>query len=126
MKITDLAFAGNIGGFGAIGLANFLMALWVPSAADARLKNPSRSSSPVRASPANPPPASHRNSRRVRPQNWRERVLVIAPPSVSFPRSHAPRGDARPDAPRPCFRNHRRAVEDPSPRGAWERGIVGP
>src|SRR5690349_21252885 len=58
-----------------------------------------------------------------------------APPTgfhALFPRSHAPRGNARPDALRPVpgrgrsrVRLHRGAVEDPFPRGAWERGDPG-
>src|SRR5262245_51188439 len=66
MKMTAFAFGSKCGGRGASGLTN------VPgAAAAARLKNPSAESRPVRATAPNPRPVSHRNSRRVRRQNWR-------------------------------------------------------
>src|SRR5437763_6108147 len=78
MKMTAFALAGNIGFLGAIGLTNAAGILW-PSPAAARLKNPSRSSNPVRASPPNPAPDCQRNSRRVRPQNWPWGLPFITP-----------------------------------------------
>src|SRR5947209_4190350 len=67
-KMTLFALGWNMGRFGASGLTNLL----TPSAATAsRAKKPSADSRPVRATEVKPPPASHKNSRRVRPQNWR-------------------------------------------------------
>src|SRR5947207_2939710 len=63
-KMTLFALAAKWAGFGASGLA-------LTSAADAGLKKPSAVSNPVSATPVNPAPASQRNSRRVRRQNWR-------------------------------------------------------
>src|SRR5579883_1105730 len=65
-KMTLLALAGSIGGLGASGLTN------AAGAAVARLpKNPSADNRPVSAAAPKPAPVSHRNSRRVRRQNWR-------------------------------------------------------
>src|SRR5262245_53320304 len=65
-KITLFALAARGGALGAIGLTNGD----VPSAATAcRARNPSAPSRPVSATPPKPPPISHKNSRRVRPQN---------------------------------------------------------
>src|SRR3954454_2325013 len=68
-KITLLALGAKCGGFGASGLANVLApaAAAPASAALARpAKNLSPESSPAKATPVNPAPASQRNSRRVR------------------------------------------------------------
>src|SRR5438132_7845306 len=66
-KITARALAVTCGFFGAMGLAKRLC----PSVAIAcRARKPSPESMAVSATEANPPPASHKNSRRVRPQNW--------------------------------------------------------
>src|SRR5438094_10361754 len=68
MKMTDFAWAGKCGFLGASGLTN---RPGPSSAAAALLKKSSADSSPVRATAPKPPPTSQRNSRRVRPQNWR-------------------------------------------------------
>src|SRR5262245_9478199 len=77
MKITLFALPGKCGFFGAMGLANFALP---PEAPALGVKKPSAESRPVRASPVKPPPASQRNSRRVRPQNW----VVIGNPSIEI------------------------------------------
>src|SRR5438132_1659445 len=70
MKMTLLALAGRGGFFGASGLRN------LPPVSAARAKKASPSS-PASATPPKPPPSSHRNSRRVRPQNWRAEVVEV-------------------------------------------------
>src|SRR5262245_28509033 len=68
-KMTLLALAVKCGFLGAMGFVNWLL----PSAATAcRPRKPSCDSIDVRASDPKPQPVSHRNSRRVRRQNWRE------------------------------------------------------
>src|SRR5580704_10823942 len=67
-KITLLALAVKCGCFGAMGFVKWLF----PSAAKTCLpRKPSCESIDVRATEAKPQPDSQRNSRRVRPQNWR-------------------------------------------------------
>src|SRR5262245_25316663 len=79
-KMHALAFGSKCGFFGASGLtkAVFVAALACPG------KNPSADSSPARAAEVNPAPVSHRNSRRVRPQNWLALVSRIALASDGF------------------------------------------
>src|SRR4051794_4677488 len=62
-KMTLFALPGKCVGFGASGLAG--------AAAARPPKKPSCERSPVSARPVKPAPASQRNSRRVRRQNWR-------------------------------------------------------
>src|SRR5262245_47477364 len=78
-KMTLLAFAAKCGFFGASGLTN---AAGRGGAAARAAKNPS-SSSPARATPVKPAPASQRNSRRVRPQKSRL-ALPIGPLRLGF------------------------------------------
>src|SRR5690242_19694922 len=66
-KTACLALAGKCGGLGASGLA---VAAWA-----------SRERRSIRARPANPPPASQRNSRRVRPRGADHRFLWSALPA---------------------------------------------
>src|SRR5262245_19631452 len=63
-KITLSAFAAKWGVFGARGFAAFGRT----SEPEARGSSPPRVSRSIRPRPAKPPPASQRNSRRVRPQ----------------------------------------------------------
>src|SRR5688572_13848132 len=77
-KMTAFALAGNIGFLGAIGLVNFVATF---GASGALASSRSLWSNPVRPSAPNPAPVSHRNSRRVRRQNWRS-VLCMGGVSV--------------------------------------------
>src|SRR5947209_18320448 len=74
-KITLRALGVKWGGRGASGLTKR-----VGVAAAARLKKPSADSRPVRATAPKPAPVSQRNSRRVRPQNWRG---IVKAPCIS-------------------------------------------
>src|SRR5262249_9007175 len=65
-KMTLLAFGAKWGGREASGLSGRGAA----AARASRAKNPSRDSRSSSPSAVKPPPASQRNSRRVRPQNW--------------------------------------------------------
>src|SRR5579862_1622929 len=72
--MTLFAFAGKCGFFGASGLLNRAG----PSAAEADAPaKPSAASRAVSARPVKPAPASHRNSRRVRPQNSPFLLILI-------------------------------------------------
>src|SRR5262249_851535 len=71
-KMTDFALAAKCGLRGAMGLMNFVL---LSAAVALPAKKPSRSSRLVRANPVKPAPVSHRNSRRVRPENCR--LVVI-------------------------------------------------
>src|SRR5262245_29318495 len=79
-KMTALALAGNIGFLGAIGLTNLVASLGAsagpPASAGSLWNNPARPSAP------NPAPVSHRNSRRVRRQNWLAALSCMAEASV--------------------------------------------
>src|SRR5947208_3123754 len=70
-KMTLLAFADFGGAFAASGFTSFGRD---SSAAARLLKNPSADKRPASAKPVNFAPASHRNSRRVRPQKLRRTV----------------------------------------------------
>src|SRR5260370_13703865 len=71
--MTLWALAGGGGFLGARGLRS------LPPLSAARAKKPSPRT-PLSATPPKPPPISHRNSRRVRPQNWRgERAESVMP-----------------------------------------------
>src|SRR5437867_6759106 len=72
-KITARAFGAKCGRRGASGFVY----VPAPEAAARPSKKPSAESRPVRARPVKPAPVSQRNSRRVRPQNWR--VIAKAP-----------------------------------------------
>src|SRR5437764_9552003 len=62
MKMTLFAFAAKCGFFGASGLAKLVLG---GAAVSESPNNPASATAPK------PPPISQRNSRRVRPQNWR-------------------------------------------------------
>src|SRR5207244_1798933 len=75
-KITLRAFGSKCGGRGASGLMKRAGRV----SARAWLKKPSADSRPVRATAPKPAPVSQRNSRRVRPQNWRG---IVKAPCIS-------------------------------------------
>ena len=89
--IHALAFAGKCGALGASGDAAEASR---SAPATVLAKNPSVASKVVSAVPTNPPPASHRNSRRVRPQGVKARGISWSPPespSIRSSRHRVPR-----------------------------------
>src|SRR5712691_8193403 len=75
--MTLLALAGSGGFLAASGLRN------LPPLSAARAKKPSPRT-PLSATAPKPPPISHRNSRRVRPQNWRGECAEPVMPSPAL------------------------------------------
>src|SRR6266581_9567269 len=98
--MTLFAFAGSGGFFGASGLVHFVS----PSAAHACCAKKPSSSIPASATPTNPAPISHRNSRRVRPQKppRGETLVLRLSTAISCDRSFR---QVTPDLVlrRPCF-----------------------